>query len=299
MSIDFEKWQGRWTALREWAVNGRKPQPICVEEAECHVCKNCGTAYRGNYCPGCGQTCKTQRLTTRHAIEHMFNALVSADRGFLHTCTDLVLRPGHMMRDYIEGHRIHYISPISLLFVLSTIYVAVRFLIFQHVEHFQSDIDEGMYQALGGEGSFDVAGMVTFLTQGINMILDNRALTSLYVCLVSAGPFWLVFHKLNPSGQPMNVCELFYISCYISCQQLMWLIICLPWDRIQNDQTSLSLGLPFLFTIWDMHQYFRLPLRRTVRRCIIAYALSLVLGLVLIIGILTLAALGWLAWSKL
>ena len=65
--------------LQEMAVNGRRPSPICLETAEEHVCKNCGTAYRGNYCPGCGQTSKTERLTMRHALTGLVNALTSLD----------------------------------------------------------------------------------------------------------------------------------------------------------------------------------------------------------------------------
>lgn len=205
------------------------------------------------------------------------------------------------MRDYVEGRRVQYVSPVKMLFILSTIYVVGRFIFFPQMqsEHLGVNIDHGVNVGVKGLNSIDIQGLVEFLTQSVDVVYSNRAFTALFVCLVSAVPFWLLFRKKSPSGVVMNVWEFFYISCYISCQQLMWLIVCLPWERISNEVPSESLGLPFLFTLWDIHQYFHLGLRPTVRRCIIAYALSLVLGLVLIICILALAALVWLAWSKL
>lgn len=298
---NWKRCKEAWARLQDKVVNGRRPQPLAVDEAECHVCKNCGTEYRGNYCPGCGQTCKTKRLTARSAVEHLLSIFTSADRGFVHTCADLVVRPGHMMRDYIGGRRVQYISPLNLLFLLSTIYVVMHVLVFQNVDQLgainEADLNLDNVEVNGMQvESFKAT--IMFLIECFRKIYENRALLALFFCVSAAVPFWLVFRKTKPKGERVSSWEFFYISCYIACQQLMWTIVCLPWDRMMGNKSEGSLMVLFLITTWDMYQYFQLSRGKTIRRCMVAFALSMLMAVVLFIVLSAMIVAGWLTWEE-
>lgn len=123
----IKKW---YFGLASRIEKGNHPKSILVDECNEHTCLNCGTVFKGNYCPGCGQKGDTGRLSLRHALDNLLGVLASADKGLGHTIHELMLRPGNMMRDYVRGHRTEYVRPIQLLFLLASIYLGIPFFIF-------------------------------------------------------------------------------------------------------------------------------------------------------------------------
>lgn len=93
-------------------------QSVKLEEAEEHVCLNCGTTFRGDYCPACKQNANTKRLDMRLTVKNVIGKYITLDSGLLHTIIDLLYRPGYMVRDYMRGYRIEYIEPLMLLIIL-------------------------------------------------------------------------------------------------------------------------------------------------------------------------------------
>jgi hypothetical protein len=76
-------------------------------------CLNCGTALAGEFCAVCGQ-----RAHVHRTLSAFFHDLV---HGVLHfegkiwkTLPLLAWKPGQLTRDYIEGKRARYVSPIAL-----------------------------------------------------------------------------------------------------------------------------------------------------------------------------------------
>lgn len=90
------------------------------------ICKNCSTEFEGKYCPDCGQKAKTRRITTAHVLDDLRQAVVHFDRGFLFTIKELALRPGHAVRDFIEGKRTNLMKPVKFAAWAS----AISFLVF-------------------------------------------------------------------------------------------------------------------------------------------------------------------------
>ena len=88
------------------------------------ACLNCGTPLVGPHCHGCGQ-----RAHVHKTIGAFFHDLV---HGVLHfegkifrTVPMLVTRPGKLTREYIEGRRASYVSPIALfLFTVFLLFAA-------------------------------------------------------------------------------------------------------------------------------------------------------------------------------
>lgn len=88
-----------------------------------HRCLNCGTEFEGNYCPQCGQSAKTRRMTVSSLFQSLATAMFSFDKGFWKTLRGLFTRPGRMMGEYLRGRRASYGNPFSLLVILTTIFI--------------------------------------------------------------------------------------------------------------------------------------------------------------------------------
>ena len=88
-------------------------------------CLNCGTEFKGNFCPQCGQSADTKRFTIRFIFTNLLKAILSNDGGIWVTLKSLFTRPGQMMVDIIDGKRKSYFSPFPMLFLTLSLYVII------------------------------------------------------------------------------------------------------------------------------------------------------------------------------
>lgn len=101
--------------------------------AEEQTCLNCGTQYRGNYCPVCGQSHRAKSLTILHVLRNFWISLITLRRGYALTLIELTGHPGYFIRHYIKGHRIPYVHPFRLLLVLLAIYTLLSLTFFPEI----------------------------------------------------------------------------------------------------------------------------------------------------------------------
>ena len=87
-------------------------------------CKNCHQTFKGHYCSNCGQTAETHKLNLHYLWHDIQHGLFHFDSGIFYTAKQLFTRPGHSIREFIEGKRIKHFKPISLVMVLATAYIA-------------------------------------------------------------------------------------------------------------------------------------------------------------------------------
>lgn len=83
-------------------------------------CLNCGTLLTADdrFCPTCGQKSDTHRLTVGHIWHDLVHAFTHADKGLLFTVKELIIRPGIVAREYIQGKRKKYFNPFSFLIIV-------------------------------------------------------------------------------------------------------------------------------------------------------------------------------------
>ncbi|MES2748709.1 MAG: DUF3667 domain-containing protein [Bacteroidota bacterium] len=86
------------------------------------TCKNCNHTFTGHYCNNCGQPADTNKLDTHFLLHDIQHGLFHLDRGIFFSGKELFTRPGHSIREFIEGKRINHFKPISLIVILATIY---------------------------------------------------------------------------------------------------------------------------------------------------------------------------------
>lgn len=89
------------------------------------TCKNCGAAISGNFCANCGQTANIHRVTFGHFAHEFFHAFTHTDKGILLLMKELITRPGHVAREYLDGKRKKYFNPLTFLIILGSIYAYV------------------------------------------------------------------------------------------------------------------------------------------------------------------------------
>ena len=95
------------------------------------VCKSCGVSGSGKYCSNCGLPYQTKRISMKGLLHDIFRFFTHLDKGFGYTIKMLVIAPGHMQRDYIEGERGKYQKPFSMFFICATVAALSRYWIFQ------------------------------------------------------------------------------------------------------------------------------------------------------------------------
>ena len=113
-------------------VIGRAVEPKAGEGADGHTheknCLNCGAELAGEYCHACGQHAHVHRTLT--AFFHDFlHGVLHFEGKIWRTLPLLAWKPGELTRDYIDGKRARYVSPIALfLFCVFLMFAAVSLL---------------------------------------------------------------------------------------------------------------------------------------------------------------------------
>lgn len=88
-------------------------------------CANCGAALSGHFCHQCGQRAHVHR-SLLHLGEELLHGLLHFDAKAWRTLPLLVIRPGRLTRNYIDGKRTAYVSPLALfLFMVFLMFFVV------------------------------------------------------------------------------------------------------------------------------------------------------------------------------
>ncbi|MGB5688578.1 MAG: DUF3667 domain-containing protein [Woeseiaceae bacterium] len=90
-------------------------------------CLNCGTELRGQYCGTCGQRARGRLISLWELLQDAFGDLFEIDSRLWRTLIPLLVRPGRLTRDYLEGKRARYMPPFRMYLVLSVIFFVVAF----------------------------------------------------------------------------------------------------------------------------------------------------------------------------
>ena len=88
-------------------------------------CPNCGRAVDGAYCAGCGQKVAPVNPTLSDVFRDFTHEALNVDGKTIRSARLLFAKPGFLTREYYEGRRARYVSPIRLYLIFSVIYFAV------------------------------------------------------------------------------------------------------------------------------------------------------------------------------
>ncbi|WP_195908676.1 DUF3667 domain-containing protein [Novosphingobium sp. Gsoil 351] len=108
--------------IAEGALLARAVEPAAGEAPDGHTqetaCLNCGTTLCGSHCHSCGQAAHVHK-TLAAFFHDLLHGVFHFEGKIWRTLPLLVWRPGLLTREYIDGRRASYVSPIALfLFVV-------------------------------------------------------------------------------------------------------------------------------------------------------------------------------------
>jgi hypothetical protein len=85
------------------------------------ACGNCGTPLLGPHCYACGQPVKGLVRHFTSIIGDFLDSVFNFDARTPRTLWPLFVRPGFLTREYFEGRRVRYVSPVRLFFFLAIV----------------------------------------------------------------------------------------------------------------------------------------------------------------------------------
>ena len=133
--------QKRAVWLRAFHIWQQRPHEVAPLSDVTHECSSCKTEYKGNYCPRCGQAAGVGRFSFKKAILLFLDVWGVGNRGMFRSIRDLMLRPGYMIRDYVNGMQSAYFPPFKMFFLLTAFSLLV-----QHGFNLGNDETESNYK---------------------------------------------------------------------------------------------------------------------------------------------------------
>lgn len=135
-------------AIAEGALLARVAEPghgEAAEDGHTHeaACLNCGTALIGRHCHACGQAAHVHK-TIGAFFHDLLHGVFHFEGKIWRTLPLLAWRPGQLTREYIDGRRASYVSPIAL-------FLFVVFLMFAAVNQFAGAFDPGSLVKVNGQ----------------------------------------------------------------------------------------------------------------------------------------------------
>lgn len=85
------------------------------------TCLNCGAEIQHQFCPHCGQKKDVEKINWHCIVHETAHFFTHIEKGFLNTSFQLLIRPGRVIREYLEGKRKKYHKPVSFFLIWAAI----------------------------------------------------------------------------------------------------------------------------------------------------------------------------------
>ena len=217
--------------FRAWQ---RNPIQFSDKGLEEHCCANCGHTYTGNYCPVCGQETGDKRITWRLIGQNFLKAWGIDSRSLPNTLLQLILRPGYLIGDYLDGRRRASYPPVNMLFVVTVFYLIITQMFnITRLEYFSYS---------------NVPAKYAFFVDIGNWMIDNPAWGMMCITLIFVIPTWFLF-RFAPRHTRHTFAEGILIQIYMATIVLISMFI--------SYLTNLYL-LPVLFIMYYYFTYRQL-----------------------------------------
>jgi hypothetical protein len=236
------------------------------------ICKNCRSKFEGNFCSHCGQAANTHKLTMHFILHDLQHGLLHVDHGIFYTIKQILTRPGHTIREFINGERVKHFKPFTLLIILATVYG----LLYHYFIHNLFNVNPiGTKETIVGA----YEKLVRWMT-------DHFAYATLILVLNTTIASYLVFRR-----QGYNFAEHLVLNTFYRSAVLVIILALFPLLYVYQERGSQGLTiylvtsqlLDFLFMYWCYAQFFnKISKLKSLGLTILTYffmsAINLVLG---------------------
>ncbi|MGC4232091.1 MAG: DUF3667 domain-containing protein [Niabella sp.] len=204
------------------------------------TCLNCTNPVTENFCPKCGQKASVHRYSFKHFIKHdLVHGIWHVDNGIVFTIKELFTRPGHSIREFINGKRVGYFSFFTLLVLILGI------------SHFLGEYSQVKLSDIMPESSKGAVNELQEFTK------KYPKLTLLFTI-----PVYSIFSFLWFRKSKLNLTEHFVLNAYKTVVEslisLLFLIITIFYTNIKVltiIYSFISL-LTLIYAFWYYKQFF-------------------------------------------
>jgi hypothetical protein len=88
-------------------------------------CQNCGARLSGKYCAACGQRHEPHIHSLGEFIAEATESITHADSRVWRTLWALMVKPGFLTKEFLDGRRARYLPPFRLYLVLSVVFFLI------------------------------------------------------------------------------------------------------------------------------------------------------------------------------
>ena len=294
-------WREKYKRFREWQQQPYQVKPLSEEN---HVCPTCGTSFEGNYCPRCGQSTRIGRYSFKNAFLLFLDVWGLGNRGMFRTIRDLILRPGYMIRDYLQGMQMAYFPPFKMFFLLITLGLLVdtgmNIKRENRIEKAQIEINEGIFKALNQTDSIsnntekkqDTASIDNQTTKetidssnaAYEWTIKHLSFVTIIFLLLFSLPLYFFFRK-SPAYPDIKYSEFFVAVVYITNMITVYSIFVSFFGLSQWLDVAV-----YILTLIPLKQLSGFSYWRVALNCIVAFILFFVaIFIITLIGSFALA----------
>ena len=294
-------WREKYKRFREWQQQPYQVKPLSEEN---HVCPTCGTSFEGNYCPRCGQSTRIGRYSFKNAFLLFLDVWGLGNRGMFRTIRDLILRPGYMIRDYLQGMQMAYFPPFKMFFLLITLGLLVdtgmNIKRENRIEKAQIEINEGIFKALNQTDSIsnntekkqDTASIDNQTTKetidssnaAYEWTIKHLSFVTIIFLLLFSLPLYFFFRK-SPAYPDIKYSEFFVAVVYITNMITVYSIFVSFFGLSQWLDVAV-----YILTLIPLKQLSGFSYWRVALNCIVAFVLFFVaIFIITLIGSFALA----------
>ena len=213
MGLVKEKYQ----RFKQWQ---EQPYEFKLKSDEVHHCKNCGNDFTGNFCPICSQRADTSRICWSSVHQGVMDIWGLGTRSLLYSIWQLLLRPGHIISDYIDGKRQVSFPPVKMLFIVTLIYSFVIYWFLPDVVHLSGEEED-----LGE------------LTEFYIWYRNHLSWTMLIIATFAILPTWVMF-RYSPRHTRHTIPEGFFLQVFMQIIGIVLTFLLTPLDYIDSDILS-------------------------------------------------------------
>jgi hypothetical protein len=210
-----------------------------------------------------------------HDIQH---GLFHVEKGILFTAKELFTRPGHSIREFLNGKRVRHFKPVSLVIVLAGFYGLLS-------HAFHVNLLSNNFEVTGSGDKFNqTKAAIEHLSEWISQHYSILAL--LQIPIFSIGT-WLAFKKTG-----YNFIEHLVINSFISAQKLFIHIVLFPLFYLYNNVPALKTiarvtdFLGYAVAVWTLFQLFnQLNFLQRFWRILFSLLISLAIVFIILVSV--------------
>jgi hypothetical protein len=247
-------------------------------------CLNCGHEFEGNFCNQCGQSAHTHAINWHYIWHEIPHSVGHIDRGILFTLRQLCTRPGHTIREFLEGKRVNHYRPLALLILLGAVLVFVM----NGLDLSMAKLNNAAYASSNAD-----AEAKAFMAQYNEFVEKKMTLLNMLFLPFFAFGSWLAFRRKGYNYPQLLVAQTFTANFGMLLSLLIFLIV---WALGGSSSTfgKLSFASMFISLIYKIIVDVQLFQGKLRKRSIVMRSISgYVLGYVALLVPVMIGALGF------